>query len=96
MHAFPAALLTMAVAAAAAPLAASESEGVDAHALYETNCTSCHGTEVYTRADHKVQSLDQLKSQVRMCEQNLGLKWFDDEVNAVAKLLNKEYYQFEQ
>ncbi len=29
-----------------------------------------------------------------MCEQNLGLKWFDDEVNSVATLLNKEYYKF--
>jgi hypothetical protein len=94
MHAFKTAMLTSALVIAAAPLAAEES--ADAHALYGANCTSCHGTEVYTREDRRVQSLDQLKAQVRMCEQNLGLKWFDDEVNAVATLLNEEYYGFEQ
>jgi hypothetical protein len=66
----------------------------DAHALYTDNCTKCHGTEVYTRADRKVTSKDALDTQVRMCEQNLGLKWFDEEVDSVATLLNKEYYKF--
>jgi len=66
----------------------------DAHELYTENCTQCHGTEVYTRADRKVSSKDALETQVRMCEQNLGLKWFDDEIDSVATLLNKEYYKF--
>jgi cytochrome c5 len=72
----------------------ANAQAPDAHALYTDNCTQCHGSEVYTRADRKVTSKDALDTQVRMCEQNLGLKWFDDEVNSVAKLLNKEYYKF--
>ena len=72
----------------------ANAQAPDAHALYTENCTKCHGTEVYTRADRKVTSKDALDTQVRMCEQNLGLKWFDDEVNSVATLLNKEYYKF--
>lgn len=68
---------------------------VNAQALVEQNCTSCHGSEVYTRSDRRVGSLDALHAQVRMCEQNLGLTWFDDQVDAVATLLNREYYGFE-
>jgi len=67
---------------------------VNAQALVEQNCTSCHGSEVYTRSDRRVDSLDALHGQVRMCEQNLGLTWFDDQVDAVTTLLNSEYYQF--
>ena len=72
----------------------ANAEAPDAHALYTENCTKCHGTEVYTRADRKITSKDALVAQVRMCEQNLGLKWFDEDINSVATLLNKEYYKF--
>jgi cytochrome c5 len=72
----------------------ANAQAPDAHALYTDNCTKCHGSEVYTRADRKVTSKDALKTQVRMCEQNLGLKWFDEEVDSVATLLNKGYYKF--
>lgn len=68
---------------------------IDAEALYDKNCTSCHGTEVFTRADRKITSLDALHGQVRMCEQNLGLTWFDDQISAVTNLLNDRYYKFE-
>ncbi|TVQ87145.1 MAG: cytochrome c [Chromatiaceae bacterium] len=68
----------------------------DASALYEQNCVSCHGSEVFTRPDRRVQSLGGLASQVRMCEQNLGLQWFDEDVQAVVGLLNREYYHFDQ
>jgi hypothetical protein len=68
---------------------------IDAKALYDKHCTSCHGAEVFTREDRKMTSYDALHGQVRMCEQNLGLTWFDDQVNAVTGLLNDRYYQFE-
>jgi mono/diheme cytochrome c family protein len=88
------ALLVVAFAGLAATLAAVADEAADAHQLYEDNCLKCHGSEVYTRADRKVNSLPALQTQVRMCEQNLGLTWFDEQVDAVASLLNKEYYKF--
>jgi len=69
-------------------------EEPNAQQLYQENCVKCHGSEVYTRPDRKIHSLDALKGQVRMCEQNLGLTWFDDQINSVAALLNKEYYKF--
>jgi len=72
-------------------------------ALVEKNCISCHassyggdGSEIYTRDFHKVESSKGLVAQVRACNTNLDLKWFDeDEFNAAA-YLNKTYYKFEQ
>lgn len=72
-------------------------------ALVEKNCISCHassyggdGSEIYTRAFHKVESSKALLTQVRACSTNLNLKWFEeDELNASA-YLNKAYYKFEQ
>ncbi|MCF7994841.1 MAG: cytochrome c [Chromatiaceae bacterium] len=74
---------------------AQAEDAVDAQALFDQNCTSCHGSEVYTRDDRRIGSLDALHGQVRMCEQNLNLTWFDDQVDAVTALLNREYYKFE-
>ncbi len=72
-------------------------------ALVEKNCVSCHassyggdGSEIYTRAFRKVESSKGLVAQVRACNTNLDLQWFDeDELNAAA-YLNKKYYKFEQ
>jgi mono/diheme cytochrome c family protein len=75
-------------------LYAATDDAPDAEALYQQNCTSCHGAEVYTRPDRKIDSLDALKTQVRMCEQNLNLTWFDDQIDSVAGLLNQRYYKF--
>lgn len=86
-----AALLTTALLVSVPALAEDMTE---AEGLYNQNCTQCHGSDVYLRADRRIQSLDGLHSQVRMCEQNLGLTWFDDQVDAVAALLDKRYYKF--
>lgn len=71
--------------------------------LIEQHCVSCHassyggdGSEIYTRPFHKVESSKALLAQVRACNTNLDLKWFEeDELNAAA-FLNKQYYHFEQ
>jgi mono/diheme cytochrome c family protein len=86
------AALAFALTTVAAPAAAE----ADAHALYEQNCTGCHGTEVYTRPDRKIGSLGALKTQVERCNTNLDKGMFPEEVKAVAMLLNDEYYKFEE
>jgi mono/diheme cytochrome c family protein len=70
-------------------------------ALHEANCVGCHvnmtggdGSLLYTRAQRRVQSLAGLESQVRRCESNLGLQWFDDDILAVVDYLNTEFYKF--
>ena len=62
--------------------------------LHFENCTGCHDSTAYTRDNRKVRSLARLGTQVRFCKDNLGLTWFDDEVNDVIGYLNKEYYHF--
>jgi len=80
-------LLTLGSGAQAAEPAAGKS-------LVEEHCQSCHGSEVYTRADRKVTTQTGLHKQVQRCELALGLRWFDDQINDVATYLNQNYYQF--
>lgn len=76
-------------------------DAVAGKALVEKNCVSCHaasfggdGSAIYTREYHKVQTSKGLVAQVRNCNTNLGLKWFEDEELNVASYLNKTYYKF--
>jgi len=62
--------------------------------LYKEKCTSCHGSEMYTREDRKVESLTKLKNQVRLCSITAKTKWSDKENVAVAYYLNREFYKF--
>ncbi len=72
-------------------------------ALHEKNCISCHassyggdGSGIYTRDFAKVVTAKGLVAQVRSCNTNLGLKWFEDEELNTAAYLNQTYYKFEK
>jgi len=62
--------------------------------LVQESCTRCHGDEMYTRQDRRVNSLDALGKQVRRCRDNIGITWFDEDVNDVVYYLNNKYYKF--
>ena len=71
-------------------------------ALVDKNCISCHassyggdGSEIYTREFHKVRTSKGLVTQVRACNTNLDLKWFEEDELNVAAYLNKTYYKFD-
>lgn len=80
--------------------------GADAAAgqtLHQQHCIACHEritdgapASLYTRDNRLVTSLDGLRAQVRRCEQNLELRWFDEDVDNVVDYLNQTYYHFEQ
>lgn len=74
---------------------ADESAITNGKTLYEKHCVTCHGPEIYTRPDRRVTSKQKLIAQVQVCEQNLKLKWFDDEIESVAEYLNKKFYHFQ-
>ncbi len=78
------------------PLSTSATTGIEADALLQENCTSCHGSEMYTRPERKIQSLSSLQTQVETCNTNLGTGLFPEEVEAIANLLDEEYYKFGQ
>ena len=64
--------------------------------LYEkSKCQKCHGTEVFTRKDRKVKSLKALETQVRMCDSQLSVNWFDEDISDVVAYLNKAFYKFD-
>ena len=86
-------LLTMTCLLAAGTPPATATTG-DSAELHAANCTSCHDDAVYTRKDRRVTSLAGLKKQVQRCELSLGLKWFDEDIDAVTDYLNSTYYKF--
>jgi mono/diheme cytochrome c family protein len=72
-------------------------------ALVEKHCISCHassyggdGSGIYTRDDRKVRDGSALVQQIRNCNTNLGLQWFEDEEIHVARYLNNTYYHFDR
>lgn len=71
--------------------------------MVEKHCIKCHaasfggdGSGIYTREDRKVNSVKGLLAQIRNCNTNLGLKWFEDEELHVARYLNDTYYKLEK
>jgi hypothetical protein len=71
--------------------------------MVDKHCISCHassfggdGSGIYTREDRRVKTSKGLIGQIRNCNTNLGLKWFEDEELHVASYLNKTYYKFDK
>jgi len=77
-----------------APPAAAAAAPSGTVPLYQAHCIECHGSEVYTRADRKVTSLDGLGRQVRRCETALSLRWFDEDIDEMTRFLNDMFYHF--
>lgn len=70
--------------------------------MVEKNCIACHaanfggdGSAIYTRDNRIIKTASGLIQQIRNCNTNLGLKWFDDDEMNVAKFLNQNYYHFQ-
>ncbi|MCU0937070.1 MAG: cytochrome c [Gammaproteobacteria bacterium] len=83
------------------PLIATAADAEKGKALHQEHCVGCHTgltggnpDRLYTRTDRKVKSLDGLRKQVQRCELNLGLKWFDDDIDSVTTYLNGAFYRF--
>lgn len=71
--------------------------------LVQKHCISCHassfggdGSGIYTREDRRVKNAPGLIQQIRNCNTNLGLQWFEDDELHAAAYLNKNYYKFDK
>ena len=74
----------------------AEKNAENGKVLYEkSKCQKCHGTEVFTRNGRKVKSLKALETQVRMCDSQLSVNWFDEDISDVVAYLNKAFYKFD-
>lgn len=89
---------TLSTAVHAAPPAKGDPTG---KALHDRTCISCHanmfggdGSKIYTRADHKVKTAQQLAARIAACNANTGAGWFPEDEAHVAAYLNQQYYKF--
>jgi len=68
--------------------------------VQEKHCDACHARKagdagaMYTRRERHVTSLPKLKSQVALCNSELGLGLFPDEEDQVVEYLDATYYRF--
>ena len=89
---FCASVIFVSSAAAYAALPGNSAEGKRLHDAY---CTSCHNTSVYTRKDHSVQSMAELKEQLQGCAHMANKKLTDAEAQNLIKYLNDQFYRFQ-
>jgi mono/diheme cytochrome c family protein len=70
-------------------------------ALHDKSCVSCHvsmfggdGSEMYTRADRKIKSAEQLAARISGCNANTNAGWFPEDELHVGSWLNQQFYKF--
>ena len=59
-----------------------------------SKCGTCHGNDIYTSKDRKVNNLQALEAAVRLNDSKLNTNWFDEDVKNVTAYLNQQYYKF--
>jgi hypothetical protein len=92
---FGASLLLVATCGLDDSSAQGRSSVEEAQVLYEQSCLSCHGSSVFTRPEHKIQTSAALEAQVARCAAGPAkVKWDKSQVKGVADYLGKKYYKF--
>jgi hypothetical protein len=73
----------------------------DGKRLHDQSCMQCHATlmggkatMIYTRLDKKINSFQQLESQVESCGVAAGVGWKSQEYQQVIQYLATTFYQF--
>jgi hypothetical protein len=56
----------------------------------------CHAEMSFHSGFTKMESLDDLTRQVKLCDANLKVGWFDDEIAEVVDYLNLNFYRLNQ
>jgi len=74
--------------------AAVPGDAAEGKRLHDANCTGCHDTGLYTRKDHRVQSLEGLKQQVENCTHMAQKEFSPAERQDIVKYLNEKFYRF--
>jgi cytochrome c553 len=85
-------LIVLTSSAYAASLPGDSAEG---KRLLDANCMKCHQTDIFTRKDRKVQSLDALKDQLVACSHAAKKEFSANEMQDLLKYLNDQFYHFQ-
>ncbi|TNF33012.1 MAG: hypothetical protein EP315_08910 [Gammaproteobacteria bacterium] len=87
--------LFLAMSVSATAFAKDETTMAHAQALHDDKCVSCHDTNVYTRENRRVQSLQELSGQVEFCMKGAAkADWSKAETASVVEYLNQKFYKF--
>ena len=63
--------------------------------LHNDKCLACHTTQVYSRDDRRVKTLQALSNQVNNCMKGPAkAEWTEVETNSVIDYLNQKFYKF--
>jgi mono/diheme cytochrome c family protein len=62
--------------------------------LYATHCGACHDTQMHWREKKLAIDWPSLQSQVRRWQEFAGLAWSPDDIEEVARYLNRVYYHY--
>jgi len=69
--------------------------------LHDQRCLACHvrqmggdGSQIYTRPEHLIKSLDALRQRIGFCVSQTNTSWFPEEQEDVAAYLNQQFYKF--
>ncbi len=74
--------------------AALPGDSAEGKRLHNASCMTCHDISIYTREDHAVQSLDELKQQVQGCGHMAQKHFSISETDSIIKYLNDYFYHF--
>jgi hypothetical protein len=62
--------------------------------LYSTHCKGCHSEQMHWRENRRARDWDTLLAEVRRWQAIQDLKWTSEDVDAVARHLNRLIYHF--
>lgn len=63
--------------------------------MHNQECMSCHNTDVYTREDRKVKTMNALSNQVNNCMKGAAqAEWTSKQTSNVVDYLNSKFYKF--
>ena len=62
--------------------------------LYESRCGECHSESVHGREKRVATDFSEVRRWVSRWNENLELRWGDEEIDDVTVYLNKTYYRY--
>jgi len=74
--------------------AALPGDAAEGKRLHAASCAGCHDSSVYTRENHRVRSIAQLKQQVDNCTHMAQAQFSAAQKQDVVKYLNDAFYHF--
>jgi mono/diheme cytochrome c family protein len=84
------------LAAVCATGALAQQPGQRGALLYENHCGACHATQMHWRDKRVASDWASLRTQVKRWQDTALLSWSDEEIDEVARYLNKRFYRFDE